>query len=532
MQRDDGLARAGPALHDEHAGQLGADDLVLLALDGGDDVGEAAGAGGLEGGDERAVAGDAAARRRAASCRCRARRPPRRTARPRCRAACGRGWRSGGGGRGPSARARWPGRRARRPAPASRRRPAPGPRRRRRAARCRRSSPPSGRRRRRAVAGGSRSMRPNTSAASPRSSCAQAVTMVSQMTSRSKRACSVPPRPTSTIVLEPGGAGAGPLEAVVGVVDVRLLGLEIGMSGHWRGSSVPWQGNGSCYRRGTTTGRLDARHGRHRDPPAGRCSLEPVVAVRAVGGAAPAIVDDASQPSTPTSSASRRCGSTPSVNEAGRAGRRALGSEHAYATGSTSTASGSATPSCPGGRSRTTTCSPLPAPDDADELRTCVRADIDGPRGPLQVFSTHLNWRFDQIRVRQEQVRGDRRVRRTSSPPRTYPADPVRRHERRARQRRDPDADRAGGGAGAEARVPRRLGGCARREAGRASRGRTTTRSPCRTSNPTAGSTTSSSAGPRRTAAGHVLRAEVVGVEAVDGIVAERPLRRPRRTAL
>jgi endonuclease/exonuclease/phosphatase family metal-dependent hydrolase len=47
---------------------------------------------------------------------------------------------------------------------------------------------------------------------------------------------------------------------------------------------------------------------------------------------------------------------------------------------------------------------PLPAPPDADESRTIVRADIDGPRGPLQVFSTHLNWRFDQSDVRQEQV--------------------------------------------------------------------------------------------------------------------------------
>lgn len=48
---------------------------------------------------------------------------------------------------------------------------------------------------------------------------------------------------------------------------------------------------------------------------------------------------------------------------------------------------------------------PLPAPSDADELRTCVRADIDGPRGALQVYSTHLNWRFDQSHVRQDQVR-------------------------------------------------------------------------------------------------------------------------------
>jgi len=48
---------------------------------------------------------------------------------------------------------------------------------------------------------------------------------------------------------------------------------------------------------------------------------------------------------------------------------------------------------------------PLPAPDDADEMRTCVRADIDGPRGRLQVFTTHLNWRFDQSQIRQDQVR-------------------------------------------------------------------------------------------------------------------------------
>jgi endonuclease/exonuclease/phosphatase family metal-dependent hydrolase len=47
----------------------------------------------------------------------------------------------------------------------------------------------------------------------------------------------------------------------------------------------------------------------------------------------------------------------------------------------------------------------LPSTETTEELRTCVRADIDGPRGTLQVFSTHLNWRFDQSDVRQEQVR-------------------------------------------------------------------------------------------------------------------------------
>jgi endonuclease/exonuclease/phosphatase family metal-dependent hydrolase len=48
---------------------------------------------------------------------------------------------------------------------------------------------------------------------------------------------------------------------------------------------------------------------------------------------------------------------------------------------------------------------PLPSTDTTEEMRTCVRADIDGPRGALQVFCTHLNWRFDQSDVRQEQVR-------------------------------------------------------------------------------------------------------------------------------
>jgi endonuclease/exonuclease/phosphatase family metal-dependent hydrolase len=47
---------------------------------------------------------------------------------------------------------------------------------------------------------------------------------------------------------------------------------------------------------------------------------------------------------------------------------------------------------------------PLPAPPELDEGRNVLRADVDGPRGPLQVFSTHLNWRYDHSHVRQEQV--------------------------------------------------------------------------------------------------------------------------------
>jgi endonuclease/exonuclease/phosphatase family metal-dependent hydrolase len=41
-----------------------------------------------------------------------------------------------------------------------------------------------------------------------------------------------------------------------------------------------------------------------------------------------------------------------------------------------------------------------------DELRVVLRAEIDGPRGPFDVYSTHLNWRLDQSHVRQLQARG------------------------------------------------------------------------------------------------------------------------------
>src|SRR5438270_6009102 len=48
---------------------------------------------------------------------------------------------------------------------------------------------------------------------------------------------------------------------------------------------------------------------------------------------------------------------------------------------------------------------PLPAPPGSEEFRLALRADIAGPRGGFQLYSTHLNWRFDQSHVRQEQVR-------------------------------------------------------------------------------------------------------------------------------
>ncbi|HMK10931.1 MAG TPA: endonuclease/exonuclease/phosphatase family protein [Acidimicrobiales bacterium] len=48
---------------------------------------------------------------------------------------------------------------------------------------------------------------------------------------------------------------------------------------------------------------------------------------------------------------------------------------------------------------------PLPAGGEPDERRTVVFAELEGPRGPIQVFCTHLNWRFDHSAVRQQQVR-------------------------------------------------------------------------------------------------------------------------------
>jgi endonuclease/exonuclease/phosphatase family metal-dependent hydrolase len=48
---------------------------------------------------------------------------------------------------------------------------------------------------------------------------------------------------------------------------------------------------------------------------------------------------------------------------------------------------------------------PLPAPPELGELRNVIRATVDGPRGRLAVYTTHLNWRFDQSDVRQQQVR-------------------------------------------------------------------------------------------------------------------------------
>jgi len=48
---------------------------------------------------------------------------------------------------------------------------------------------------------------------------------------------------------------------------------------------------------------------------------------------------------------------------------------------------------------------PLFSPPELEEYRTVLRADVAGPRGPLQIFTTHLHWRLDHSHIRQAQVR-------------------------------------------------------------------------------------------------------------------------------
>jgi endonuclease/exonuclease/phosphatase family metal-dependent hydrolase len=63
---------------------------------------------------------------------------------------------------------------------------------------------------------------------------------------------------------------------------------------------------------------------------------------------------------------------------------------------------------------------PLPTAGEPDELRTVLFAEIDGPRGPIQVFCTHLNWRFDHSAARVAQVKAIAALIEECRP-RTYP---------------------------------------------------------------------------------------------------------------
>jgi endonuclease/exonuclease/phosphatase family metal-dependent hydrolase len=59
--------------------------------------------------------------------------------------------------------------------------------------------------------------------------------------------------------------------------------------------------------------------------------------------------------------------------------------------------------------------------DDEGEERVVVLAEVDGPRGTIQVFCAHLSWRDDHSGVRQEQVRALCEFVRQCRP-RTFPA--------------------------------------------------------------------------------------------------------------
>ena len=58
---------------------------------------------------------------------------------------------------------------------------------------------------------------------------------------------------------------------------------------------------------------------------------------------------------------------------------------------------------------------------DTNENRLVLRADVDGPRGAFQLYSTHLNWRLHDSGPRQSQVSQLAQFV-ADSRPRTYPA--------------------------------------------------------------------------------------------------------------
>jgi endonuclease/exonuclease/phosphatase family metal-dependent hydrolase len=47
----------------------------------------------------------------------------------------------------------------------------------------------------------------------------------------------------------------------------------------------------------------------------------------------------------------------------------------------------------------------LPTTPSTDEFRVALKVEVDGPRGRFELFTTHLNWRYDESHVRQAQVR-------------------------------------------------------------------------------------------------------------------------------
>ena len=142
--------------------------------------------------------------------------------------------------------------------------------------------------------------------------------------------------------------------------------------------------------------------------------------------------------------------------------------------------------------------------DDEGEERLALLAEVDGPRGPIQVFCAHLSWRADHSGIRQEQVGAICGFVRESRP-RSFPA--VLLGDLNA----DPDSDELRVLTGQRA-VP--VPGVLFRDvqsgsvaAIAARRGRTTIRSRPRASTSTAASTTSSSPPERPAGCGQPLAA-------------------------
>jgi endonuclease/exonuclease/phosphatase family metal-dependent hydrolase len=63
----------------------------------------------------------------------------------------------------------------------------------------------------------------------------------------------------------------------------------------------------------------------------------------------------------------------------------------------------------------------LPDGDSDPEGRTVLRAELDGPRGPVEAYSTHLHWKLYDSHVRQAQVATICRFIAESKDRRTYP---------------------------------------------------------------------------------------------------------------
>ena len=98
------------------------------------------------------------------------------------------------------------------------------------------------------------------------------------------------------------------------------------------------------------------------------------------------------------------------------------------------------------------------AVDEEGEERLCLFAEVDGPRGPIQIFCAHLSWSADHSAVRQEQTREIARFL-TETRPAPVSGRLVRGSQLRAVQRRAAPAHGPRRIAGAACRAARRVGG-------------------------------------------------------------------------